>query len=85
MTYLLRFTNDWDDRWTEERGQRFYLVNLGNFWPPPHVNRRLIERMSRRKEDAKKFATIEECRETLVLCGSPRGFQVVDENGVVIE
>lgn len=85
MTFFLRFTNKWDDRWTEERGQIFWLVNLGGFWPAPHVNRRLIERTTRQKEEAKEFKSVDECRETLVLAGQPRGWEIVDETGVVIE
>lgn len=85
MTYFLKFTNHWDDRWTEERGQVFWFVNLGGFWPAPHVNRRLIERMTRKREEARVFNSVDECRETLVLCGQPRGFEIVDETGAVVE
>jgi hypothetical protein len=86
MTYRLLFTNDWDDRWTEKRGQQFYLATLGAPWPSDkHPNRRMIERTCRDKAQAKEFASVQECRETLVLCGQPRGWQVVDENGAVIE
>lgn len=85
MILRLRFTNDWDDRWTEQRGQKFWLVNIGGFWPISHVPRRLIDRTSRDQAEAKTFASIEECRETLVLCGSPRGWQIIDEAGAVVE
>jgi hypothetical protein len=86
MTFFLRFTNDWDDRWTEARGQQFFLVNIGMPWPSDkHPNRRMVERTARNRDEAKVFASVEECRETLTLCGRPRGWEIVDESGAVIE
>lgn len=85
MSFYLRFTNKWDDRWTEERGQVFWFVNLGGFWPFPHVNRRLIERTTRDKGTARVFGSVEECRETLALCRHPDGWEVVDGEGRVVE
>lgn len=86
MPYFLKFTNSWDDRWTEQRGQVFWFVNLGNPWPTQnHPNRRMIERTTRDKSEARVFTTVDECRETLVLAGRPKDWAVVDEEGKVVE
>lgn len=82
--FYLRFINDWDDRWTEARGSVHYFCNLGKMWPHDPT-RRLIERTSRNRDEARQFVSPAEAQEILVSAGSPRGWSVVDGNGVAVE
>lgn len=68
MKYLLMFTNPW--------GERFYLQNLGAMWPH-NPTRRLIERTTQHREEAREFDTESEANETIVTAGSPTGWEVV--------
>ena len=76
MTYKLRFTNPW--------GERFFFATLGNFWPG-NVTRRLIERTVRSADDARVFVSADEAREVLATAGRPAGWEVLDEGGIVVE
>lgn len=84
--FFLRFTNTWDDRWTEQRGSVHFFVALGDFWPQSkHPNRRLIRETTRDIALAHEFSTVEACRETLALCGQPKDWEIVDKSGAVVE
>lgn len=82
--FRLKFTNQWEGRWTDEHGSVFYFCNLGAMWPH-YPTRRLIERTTRYMREAREFATIEEAREVLVAAGQPRGWEVVDSKGEAVE
>lgn len=85
MKYILRSINDWTDRWTDEAGQVFYFVALGDFWPKEkHFNRRLIRETTKDRKKAHEFESVEAAREILVLSGATN-WSIVDSDGVVIE
>lgn len=69
MSYVLKYTNPY--------GERFYLCNLGDFWRA-NDTRRLIERTTPKETEARVFGTEEEALETLVVAGSPAGYEVVE-------
>ncbi len=82
---VLRFTNNWPDRWTEEAGKSFFFVGLGDCWPvSKHPNRRLVRETTRNRTQAKEFASLEEAREIIALTGATH-FEIVDAGGRVWE
>jgi hypothetical protein len=83
--FVLRFTNNWNDRWTEEAGQQFFFTGMGDFWPSSkHPNRRLVRPTTRKRDEAKEFASVEEAREVIALTGATH-FEIVDAGGRVWE
>lgn len=69
MTFILKHTNT--------HKEVYYFQNLGMPWPHNHA-RKLIERTTRDRSEARQFSTEEEANETLVIAGNPRGWEVVE-------
>lgn len=69
MKHVLKFTNPW--------GEKFFMQNLGNFWPG-NVTRRLIERTTPDEAAARRFDTEEQAREVLATTGMPPGWDVAE-------
>ena len=68
MKYLLMHTNQY--------GERFYFQNLGAMWPH-NPSRRLIERTTPIRDEARQFDSEEQANETLCTAGNPSNWEIL--------
>lgn len=71
-------------RYTNRDAEKFFLCNLGGIWPDNPL-RRLVERTSRDAKEAKPFESVDDARATLVTIGQGKGWEIIGEDGKVIE
>jgi hypothetical protein len=80
MPFLLKFTPlpaaSGMGQYHPPTAAAYYLTNLGGPWPR-NPEKRLIERTSADRSEAKEFDTEEDARACLVSCGEPKGWEAV--------
>jgi hypothetical protein len=77
--YVLKFTPEFKDglgQWNKETAPAYYFCNLGLPMGVAYPGKRLIERTSPDRKEAREFATEEEANEILVLANHPKNWSV---------
>lgn len=82
MTFLIRFTSPPPKlgigHWSDTPDGPWYFVRSGNLWPKD-PSKRLIDATTQDIAKAKEFASEEEARTTMVQCGNPAGWEIIQK------